>query len=167
MQDYQKMFTDHMHKLSALIAQRDAISIELENVRQMVTACYNMLSEEDQKEFFDAFSTVSKWIEIREKGLTDAIRKILQSNPKAWFSADQVRKRLQEAGFDFSGYISNPLSSIHTVLKRLKPTEVKTRDGIDGKQYQWIMRSPRMSKRLRAAPNPFEGMPLLRQVRDK
>jgi hypothetical protein len=52
--------------------------------------------------------------------LTECCREILNSE---WTSAVQVRQALQTAGFDFSQYTSNPLSSIHTTLKRLVVAE--------------------------------------------
>lgn len=50
--------------------------------------------------------------------LTDACRAILQSAPRP-LTAAEVRRELEVTGFDFSRYHSNPLSAIHTVLKRL------------------------------------------------
>jgi len=54
----------------------------------------------------------------RAKTLIESCREIL--NRKAvWMSALDVRQALHAAGFDFSEYKSNPLSSIHTTLKRI------------------------------------------------
>jgi hypothetical protein len=41
------------------------------------------------------------------------------------------------AGFDFSSYTSNPLSSIHTTLKRLVPEELETDARAEGQMYRW------------------------------
>jgi hypothetical protein len=171
MDDYAKIFVEQLRKLSELIQQRDGLNAEIDKVTQLVSACYNMLSEQDQKNYSNAFSTISEWYAKQEVGLTEAIRNVLQSNPKAWFTPIQIRDRLQQSGFNFSAYISNPLSSVHSVLKRFKDTEVKTTDGINGRQYQWVMRFPRLSRnarmrafvgrgRLSAVPEPpkFEGL---------
>jgi hypothetical protein len=149
MDEYSKMFNEQLSKLGDLIKQRDALTFEIEKVTQLVSACYNMLSEQDQKTYSDAFSRVSDWYAKQEIGLTEAIRNVLQTNPRERFTPIQIRDRLQESGFNFSGYISNPLSSVHSVLKRFKPTEVKTFDGIDGRQYQWMMRFPRLRRNAR------------------
>jgi len=54
----------------------------------------------------------------RTKTLIECCREIL--NRKAvWMSALDVRQALHAARFDFSEYKSNPLSSIHTTLKRI------------------------------------------------
>lgn len=51
--------------------------------------------------------------------LIESCRHVLRTN-RGWMSAVDVRHSLQAMGFDFSRYTSNPLSSIHTTLKRLK-----------------------------------------------
>ena len=56
------------------------------------------------------------------KTLTDCCREILSRN-QGWLSALQVRQSLHAAGFDFSEYKSNPLSSIHTTLKRIAESD--------------------------------------------
>jgi hypothetical protein len=50
-------------------------------------------------------------------GITDAIRMILQSSDER-MSATEVRKALQERGFDLSG-LSAPMASIYKILSRL------------------------------------------------
>jgi hypothetical protein len=50
--------------------------------------------------------------------LTDSIRSVLKSSLQP-LTAGDVRRELEIMGFDFSKYTSNPLSSIHTILKRL------------------------------------------------
>jgi hypothetical protein len=55
--------------------------------------------------------------ETATAGMTDCIRAIL-AKEKHPLSAAQVRDRLEQLGFVLSGY-SNPLATIHTVLRRL------------------------------------------------
>jgi hypothetical protein len=50
--------------------------------------------------------------------LTQACRDILRFSNRD-MTPTEIRQQLVLTGFDFSGYTSNPLSSIHTVLKRL------------------------------------------------
>lgn len=52
------------------------------------------------------------------KTLSECCRDILMRSGE-WMSALQVRQGLHAAGFNFSEYKSNPLSSIHTTLKRI------------------------------------------------
>jgi hypothetical protein len=55
-------------------------------------------------------------------GITDAIRTILRSashrEEDEWMTASDVKKDLNEKGFDFSG-ISHPMASIYKILSRL------------------------------------------------
>lgn len=50
-------------------------------------------------------------------GMTDSIRAILKEAGEP-LTASEVRERLETAGFDMKSY-SNPLATIHTVLRRL------------------------------------------------
>lgn len=70
------------------------------------------------------------------KTLSECCRDILRKK-NDWMSAVQVRDALLAAGFDFSTYTSNPLSSIHTTLKRLASEELETKAGNDGQMYKW------------------------------
>ncbi len=70
------------------------------------------------------------------KTLTDCCRDILRQK-QDWMTPVQVREALFAAGYDFSSYTSNPLSSIHTTLNRLVPEEVITETRSDGKVYRW------------------------------
>jgi hypothetical protein len=54
--------------------------------------------------------------------LTDACRYLIGQSA-GWMSAVDVRDALETRGFDFSGYTSNPLSSIHTTLRRLREAD--------------------------------------------
>ncbi|MGA2716245.1 MAG: hypothetical protein ABSG41_24375 [Bryobacteraceae bacterium] len=58
----------------------------------------------------------------RTKTLIECCRTIL-SHKAGWMSALDVRQALHAARFDFSEYKSNPLSSIHTTLKRIAESE--------------------------------------------
>jgi hypothetical protein len=55
--------------------------------------------------------------DLARLGLTDAIRCVLQES-KQRMTANEVRRALQNGGFDLSGY-SAPMSSVYTVLARL------------------------------------------------
>jgi hypothetical protein len=72
------------------------------------------------------------------KTLSECCRDILRQK-QDWMSPVQVREALLAAGFDFSNYTSNPLSSIHTTLKRLMPEELETETRPEGQVYRWKM----------------------------
>jgi len=71
-----------------------------------------------------------------KKTLSECCRDILRQK-KDWMSPVEVRDALFAAGFDFSNYTSNPLSSIHTTLKRMVPEELLTETRADGQVYRW------------------------------
>ncbi len=74
-----------------------------------------------------------------KKTLTECCRDILRAK-QDWMSPVEVRDALLAAGFDFSNYTSNPLSSIHTTLKRMVPEEIEAETRPDGQAYRWKLR---------------------------
>ena len=149
MDDYLQMFESHLGKLKELLLQRATLSEEIEKYNEMVKACFNMLSDYDRQRVSAAFTEAAQTVSIKDKGLTEAIKEILRKRPPEWLAPIQVRDRLQEGGFDFSGYTSNPLSSVHSVLKRFKPNEVESKDGPHGRMYRWRHRIVRHYRRKR------------------
>lgn len=59
--------------------------------------------------------------EVSSAGLTDAVRSILAQADEP-LSASDIRDRLAALGFDMKSY-SNPLATIHTILRRLTETD--------------------------------------------
>lgn len=53
---------------------------------------------------------------ISELGITDAVRRVVLSNPR--MNASQIRAELEKQRFDFSGY-QNAMASIYKILERL------------------------------------------------
>lgn len=84
---------------------------------------------------------------IEPTGFTDAIKKVLQTANGEAMTATEVKDALPGAGFPLSGY-SNPLASVHTILKRLGKTpllynvEMVTRDGKNA--YRWLSMDERV-----------------------
>jgi hypothetical protein len=80
-------------------------------------------------------------------GLTDACRLVLRNSP-APLTALEVRDRLISIGLDLTRY-SNPLASIHTVLRRLHDSgEVVERDRDDDRRaYVSVMVVPRKERK--------------------
>jgi hypothetical protein len=69
-------------------------------------------------------------------GMTDSVREILRKSPEP-LTASEIRDALERMGFDMKSY-SNPLATIHTVLRRLtEADEVETTHGMmsSGKRY--------------------------------
>jgi hypothetical protein len=133
--DYRQLLNDKFLELGRKITERERLDAEIAKLHQFVRATLRMLPEDEQ----DTFEQQLNELDIRSKGLTDAIRDALQGAPSdAWITGPALRARLMESGFDFSRYVSNPLASIYAVVKRFKPTEIETTvlDGV--RAFRWI-----------------------------
>jgi hypothetical protein len=91
---------------------------------------------------------------VKYKSFTDAIAYTLKTSPLSRFAPTQVRDRLMELGYDLSKYKSDPVASIHTILKRLvKSGRVRTERNEIGKlAYRWISEEEKLAG---GVPNPF------------
>ncbi len=142
MTQYGDIFQEHVKRYGELADQQQRTQTEMANVLEMLKASFGMMSDEERTTFLSAFETVLELAVKNDVGLTEAVRNLLESNPSEWLNAIQVRDRLVASGFDFSAYSSNPLASVHTVLKRFKRTDVKMRKGKspikEFKEYRWI-----------------------------
>jgi len=139
MTEYANIFTEHLTKLKTLLSEQQRINSEIKSVKEMMKASFNMMPDDERQKFSAIVKQAVNTLVTQERGLTEAIRVLLESNRRRWFSAVNVRDKLIESGFDFSNYTSNPLASVHTVLKRMKREEVKTRELLPGnKEYRWI-----------------------------
>jgi hypothetical protein len=74
-----------------------------------------------------------------QAGMTGSIREILKNAPEP-LTASEIRDSLESLGFDMKSY-SNPLATIHTVLRRLADAnEVETtHEMAPGKRYAFVM----------------------------
>ena len=143
MTEYATIFNEHLKKYTELQGQQRRTQSEMGKVAEMLKASFGMMTDEEQTNFVGVLAAVLEQAVKQELGLTEAIRNLLESNRKEWFNAVRIRDRLKASGFDFSGYTSNPLASIHTVLKRFKRTEVKARQSAAGiKEYMWVKPAP-------------------------
>ncbi len=73
-----------------------------------------------------------------EKSLTGAIEYVLKSLDRK-MSATEIRDKMGEWGFDFAGYKSNVVASVHTTLKRLAANGRVTvyNDGPRRRRWEW------------------------------
>jgi hypothetical protein len=125
--DYRAVLTTAMARLSAIGNQRETLETEAAKLRQFVVATINMLPDAERETFLKAFDTINEGMKAKETSLKDATLKILRdAGSEQWLTAARVRDRLVTSGFDFSFYMSNPLASVSTTLRRLKPDEVET-----------------------------------------
>ena len=138
MSEYGDIYFAHLKKLSELRQKEEEIRTERAKVADMAKASFALMSDEEQAHFNEVMAGITEYFRNKELGLTDAIRKVLEASPNEWFGATRVRDKLKQECFDFSSYASNPLASIHTVLKRFKRNEVKARNDKSGnREYRW------------------------------
>jgi hypothetical protein len=73
-------------------------------------------------------------------GFTDSVRNVLRNVSSQALTAKEVRDLLRDAGFDLGSY-TNPLASIHTILKRLAEREEVVVSESNGEvHYRWSSR---------------------------
>jgi hypothetical protein len=124
--EYAKMVWKSIRKLRSLFEHRNETDLEIAKVRQFARATINMLPDEQRRRMERMLALVDNSDTLGRIGLTDAVRNVLEQSPKQWFTVAQVRDALQDAGFDFSSYTSNPLSSVSTTLKRIKSPDIES-----------------------------------------
>ena len=98
--DYKLLLTQAFAEYGVMVLDRQALDLEIAKKKQFIRATMNMLPDEDRAAFDAALDKLSG----EPLGLTDAIRKALQTEPKKSFTATDVRDKLKRANFDFSSY---------------------------------------------------------------
>ena len=135
--EYIEALAKHLATWAGLAEKRAQLDAELAKLRQLIHATLNMLSDEERRKYSVAFESMG----APQLGLTDAICRILETATD-WMTAVEVRDELVNSGFNFDSYTSNPLASVHTVLKRLFPEKLEPRErGQTGSvEYRWKAR---------------------------
>lgn len=136
--DYMAAITDGFSKLEKFYSDRESIDGEIMKIEQFIAAAANMLPDNVRDLTIKRIAVLQELYRVRDAGLTDAIRTILKTAKGDWMTVTNVRDRLSKAGFDFSSYSANPLSSISAILRRMKSEEVDT-TMVDGgvTAYRW------------------------------
>lgn len=148
---YKQTFDAQIKELSHLMKEReeldnrrDELSARIAHVRNSVLALSPLVGEkpEDVKEkYLHLFPDLIP----SDVGLTDAVRKVLQSYDTFW-SPKRVRMGLRQIGYDTDRY-GNILASIHTVLKRLaEADEVEVDKSGVATAYKWKNSGTKMFK---------------------
>lgn len=122
---YKKVLSDAIARAASINARRQELETELSKIRQFISATLNMLPDEERMAFVKAMDQTRLFTTAQEEGLkATIIRTLLDAYPR-WMTAAQVRDAMVDSGFDFSSYASNPLASVSTTLRRMKPKEVE------------------------------------------
>jgi len=123
--------------LEKALAKRDDLDSEREQAETLVDnlryAIFGLatLAGQDAKTFQQKHPDLFPELIDPDTGLTDAVRQVLESARRDWYSAVKMRDTLNERQYDLSAY-KNVLASLHTILKRLADNDevyVNTRGG--------------------------------------
>jgi len=109
-----KTVTFYSLALRKLLDQRDKLNQKIEHTAELIRANANFLPERERAAHLQKLAEMV----AGPPGFTDSVRNILRDVPSQALTAKEVRDLLRSAGFDLSSY-TNPLASIHTILKRL------------------------------------------------
>jgi hypothetical protein len=130
-------------RLAELRAERDARDAELEQLNQEIMRFEQLLASVNPLTsdgiVMCGAGTVVEGIE--ELGLANACREILKANEQ-YRTARGIRDSLAVSGYNLEQH-SNPLASIHGVLKRLAESgEVEQREAEGKTRYRWKTKTP-------------------------
>ena len=120
--DYERIVNTSLNRFQELQEKREEIDVELAKLRQFLYAALDMIPEDQQERWKREIDAAVKKATAHTVSLAGAIRKIFASDQFTGWTSAGMRKQLIDAGFDFSSYTSNPLSSISTTLRRMADT---------------------------------------------
>jgi hypothetical protein len=147
--DYPAVLDASLEKLGAALQKTRELEVEIDKLKQFISAAINMLPDEDRVCFIAKLDQLAFAEDIRSVGLKEAIIRILSAQSKNWFTAANMRDALLESGFDFRNYTANPLASVSTTLKRMKSNEVESTTNGGVAAYRWKPKSSRMAEAFR------------------
>jgi hypothetical protein len=131
--DYERIMGKSLERFRKLQARREEIDLELVKLRQFMYATINMVADKDKAQWRSKVDAIVRRATSSSASLADSVRRVFEDHPDYGFTAPTIREMLVEAGFDFSSYVSNPLSSISTTLRRMVETgELDTREDSEG-----------------------------------
>jgi hypothetical protein len=137
------------HRLKKLIADRDKLELEIERTGEYIKANANFLPDAER----EAQLKKLEQLIAQPPGFTDAVRIVLSKNQGYSTTAIGVRELLVKSGFPLSGY-SNPLASIHTILKRLADRGEVDTETVGGEMYYHWKGDDERSRRIKAMDDP-------------
>lgn len=147
MSEYSEIVDRQIEKITKLIEDKQRIEREIRNANELAKAAIKAMPDEEKGPYLQTFANFA----LEQYSLTVTIRKILQDYAH-WLTPIEVKNELDKRGYDFSSYKSNPLSSIHSILKRFKPSEVETMAlATGGTTYRW------KKKRVRLRPEKLSN----------
>lgn len=151
-EEYRKQLELARAELESLAEQRDEIERRMSHLKQLIVALAPLTQAEDRSEFGIDLTRVN--IDFTAIGITDACREILKSAGQP-LSPVEVKARLIQMKPEFANQ-KNLMASVHTVLKRLVPSEARsfiTKDGETVYRWRHVYRR-RIGRRMGLPPPP-------------
>jgi hypothetical protein len=121
--------TEARKRLAELMREQRKVNQEIADLRELIRANANFLSDEER-----AFEITALEFLRFPTNVTEAVRLVLllATVTGRSLTPTQIRGVAEHIGFDFSEY-SNPMASIHTILKRMREVgEAKYDEAGDG-----------------------------------
>jgi len=118
-QPFRKQIAEAQFHLHKLLAVRRIIDTKINDLRSLIRANANFLPENERKaelfslEVMRVPTTIAEAVKVTlwiAKGRNERLTPM------------EIKDRSEERGFDFSSY-TNPMASIHTILKRMKEAD--------------------------------------------
>src|SRR5271165_4630297 len=134
---YRNQINDCMAEIAQLVQEKQSLDRRIGKLQQIVIANADMLSDAEKESVLLALDDA-----LPPTGFTQAIRFELRRAGQRGLTPKEMRAALINRGIDLHSQ-SNPLASIHTVLKRLVAAGeagLQTRAAHEGKQdsvYCW------------------------------
>jgi hypothetical protein len=150
--NYNELLEQAFKEYSELVRERREIDWKVAQKEQFIVATINMLPDQEKNSWVTNLDNLSG----EPVTLSDAIRSVLQTSPKKFHTATEVRDALRKLKFDFSQYTTNPLSSVHAALKRLKPEEAEVTKTEGVMAWRW-KDTGRKLRRRRRSPKVFRS----------
>ncbi len=146
--EYEQLLRNSLQRFRDLFEKREEIDVELVKLRQFMYATLNMVPDDERPRWETAIDDAVRKATASTASLADSIRRVFEDNPAYIFTLGGIKEKLLEAGFDFSSYKSNPLSSISTTLRRMVDMgELDARDDLDGVTGYIRRERPRKSRK--------------------
>lgn len=126
--DYTQLLRELLKEREAWALKKNEAERELSRLAELIRATYKMITPEQRAQCFQPL--VEHMETMYSPGLTNLIRGAFFAG-KEWITPMEIREYLKSVGFNFENYKSNPLASIHAILRRMIPSEIecKTSDG--------------------------------------
>lgn len=137
---FSEMSIDFLQMLRQLLVERESWNGKHEEAKRqmlrldaLILAMEKMLPPEQRTQG----KLLLVQLEHRPPGLSMGIRLCLSDPRHGWLTPVDIRNYLFEIRFGLENYTSNPLTSIHTTLKRMVPEEVEVKElPSGGKAYR-------------------------------